>query len=165
MAGRGRATKGAAQMALADLYLWRSSFMQTGEWAKVVEWTQKVITSNQYSLVQTGWFNVHNPGAKAANNENIFFMVAAGAPGRQNSAFINAHGPRLLGFDTGGGFGSNLVTPWQLGIYANGDVRGRVGPVPVVGTRQSDSVAYRNYGCSTGVVRGFTDSGGRCGVG
>ena len=163
-AGRGQATKGAAQMALADLYLWRSSYMQTGEWAKVVEWTGKVIDSGQYGLVQTGWFNVFNPGAKAANNENIFFMVAAGAPGRQNSAFINAHGPRLLGFDTGGGFGSNLVTPWQLGIYSNGDVRGRVGPVPVVGTRQSDSVAYRNYGCSTGRVAGFTDAGGNCGT-
>jgi starch-binding outer membrane protein, SusD/RagB family len=162
-AGRGQATKGAAQMALADLYLWRSSYMQSGEWSKVVEWTNKVIQSGEYGLIQSGFFNVFNPGAKAANNEQIFFMVAAGAPGRQNSAFTNAHGPRILGFDTGGGFGSNMVTPWQLSIYAAGDVRGRVGPVPAVGTRQADTVAYRNYGCSIGVVRGFTDNGGRCG--
>jgi starch-binding outer membrane protein, SusD/RagB family len=162
-AGRGQATKGAAQMALADLYLWRSSYMQTGEWNKVVEWTNRVIQSGEYGLVQTGFFNVFNPGAKAANNEQIYFMVAAGAPGRQNSAFTNAHGPRLLGFDTGGGFGSNMVTPWQLSIYASGDIRGRLGPVPVVGTRQTDTVAYRNYGCSLGTVRGFTDQGGRCG--
>jgi hypothetical protein len=38
-----------------------------------------------------------------------------------------------------------------------------VGPVPVVGTRQGDTVAYRNYGCSTGRVAGFTDNGGTCG--
>jgi starch-binding outer membrane protein, SusD/RagB family len=162
-AGRGRPTKGAAQMILADLYLWRSSYLGTGEWNKVLEWTGKVIASGEYSLVQTGWFNVFNPGAKAANRENIFFMVATGSPGRQTSVFINLYGPRILGFNVGGGFGTNQVTDWQLGIYANGDIRGRVGPVPVVGTRQSDTVAYRNYGCSTGAVRGFTDQGGRCG--
>jgi starch-binding outer membrane protein, SusD/RagB family len=161
--GRGRITKGGAQMALADLYLWRSSYMGTNEWGKVAEWTQKVIDSGQYGLVQTGWFNVFNPGVKAANNENIFFMVATGAPGRQNSAYINAYGPRALGFGTGGGFGVNQVTEWQLSIFADGDIRGRVGPVPVVGTRQTDTVAYRNYGCSTGRIAGFTDAGGTCG--
>jgi starch-binding outer membrane protein, SusD/RagB family len=161
--GRGRITKGGAQMALADLYLWRSSYMGLNEWDKVVEWTQKVIDSNQYALVQTGFFNVFNPGVKAANNENIFFMVATGAAGRQNSSYINAYGPRQLGFGTGGGFGVNQVTEWQLSIYAPGDIRGRVGPVPVVGTRQNDTVAYRNYGCSTGKIAGFTDQGGTCG--
>ena len=35
--GRGRITKGGAQMALADLYLWRSSYMKLNEWAKVAE--------------------------------------------------------------------------------------------------------------------------------
>jgi hypothetical protein len=162
-AGRGRPTKGAAQMALADLYLWRSSFMGTNEWQKVVEWSDKVITSGQYGLVQTGFFNVFNPGVKAANNENIFFMVATGAAGRQNSSYIDAYGGRKLGFNTGGGFGVNLVTQWMLDSYIKGDVRGTIGAVPVVGTRQGDSIAYRNYGCSTGRISGFTDQGGTCG--
>jgi starch-binding outer membrane protein, SusD/RagB family len=161
--GRGRPTKGSAQMAIADLYLWRASFMGLPEWNKVDEWTKKVIDSGQYSLVNTGFFNIFNPGVKAANNEYIFFMVATGAAGRQNSAYINAYGPRQLGFGNGGGFGVNQVTEWQLKLYADGDIRGRIGPVPVVGTRQSDTVAYRNYGCSTGKVAGFTDDGGRCG--
>jgi starch-binding outer membrane protein, SusD/RagB family len=164
-AGRGRITKGGAQMALADLYLWRASYLgQTADWAKVTEWTQKVIDSGQYSLVTSGWFNVFNPGVKAANNENVFFMTAVGASGRQNSGYINAYGPRALGFNVGGGFGVNQVTEWQLSVYAPGDIRGRVGPVPVVGTRQNDTVAYRNYGCSTGRVAGFTDAGGTCGT-
>jgi hypothetical protein len=162
-AGRGRPTKGAAQMALADLYLWRSSYMGTNEWQKVVDWTDKVVSSGQYSLVQTGYFNIFNPGVKAANNENIFFMVATGAAGRQNSAYTNAYGGRKLGFGTGGGFGVNLVTQWMLDSYTKGDIRGTIGAVPVIGNRQSDSIAYRNYGCSTGKISGFTDQGGTCG--
>ncbi|GAC1516249.1 MAG: RagB/SusD family nutrient uptake outer membrane protein [Gemmatimonadaceae bacterium] len=149
LAGRGRATQGAAQMALADLYLWRSSYMLANEWDKVAAWSKKVIDSGQYSLVQTGFFNVFNPGAKANNTEQIFFLVATGTPGRQTSGFVNAHYPRSMGFNTGGGYGTNQVTEWMLGSYTPGDVRGSLGPTMKPGSTQSDTMAYRNYACST----------------
>src|SRR5215217_7576987 len=148
-AGRGRATKGAAQMVLADVYLWRSSFMLQNEWDKVAEWSKKLIDSGQYSLVQTGFFNVFNPGAKAANNENIFFLTATGTSGRATSGFVNVHYPRSLGFNTGGGFGTNQVTPWMLNSFAKGDVRGSMGQNRTITVSPADSFAYRNFACST----------------
>ena len=39
-----------------------------------------------------------------------------------------------------------------MSSFIPGDVRGVVGPVPILGTNQSDTVAYRNYGCSTGRI-------------
>ena len=48
---RGRATRGAAQMALADLYLWRASFMkQTADWQNASDWAKKVIDSGDWGL-------------------------------------------------------------------------------------------------------------------
>lgn len=151
-AGRGRVTKGAAQMALADLYLWRSSYHGQNEWQQASDAAKRVIDSNQYSLVQTGFFNVFNPQTKAANNENIFFWVATGTQGRSTSAFVNAHAPRDLGFNIGGGFGVNRANPAFVASYIAGDVRGVLGKGTLVaGMFPNDTVAYRNYACSTGV--------------
>ena len=165
-AGRGRATKGAAQMALADLYLWRSSFMLTNEWQQASDWAKKVIDSNQYSLVETGWFNTFNPSAKTNNTEYIYFQVSTGTAGRATSQFVNLHAPRDLGFGTGGGFGTNRATHSHVASYADGDIRGRLGGTDRVGMFETDTVAYRNYACSA--TTRFTGSsagpnGGFCG--
>jgi hypothetical protein len=148
VAGRGRATKGAAQTVLADLYLWRSSFVQTGEWQQAADWAKKVIDSGEYSLVTTGYFDVFNPRAKAANQEDILFLVASGVPGGQNSAFPNVFFPNALGQNAGGGFGTNVPTDWMVNSFAPGDVRGVVGQSTVPQAVPDDSFAYRNYGCS-----------------
>jgi hypothetical protein len=147
--GRGRATKGAAQTVLADLYLWRSSYLGTNEWQQASDWAKKVIDSGEYSLVTSGYFNIFNPGAKAANHEDILFLVASGVPGGQNSAFPNVFFPNALGQNAGGGFGTNVPTDWMVKSFAKGDVRGVVGKSSVPQSVPSDSFAYRNYGCST----------------
>jgi hypothetical protein len=146
--GRGRATKGAAQTVLADVYLWRSSFLGSGEWQQSADWSKKVIDSGEYQLVTTGWFNIFNPGAKAANHEDILFLVASGVPGGQNTEYPNIYGPNALGQNAGGGFGTNVPTDWVVKSFAKGDVRGVVGRSSVPQSVPSDSFAYRNYGCS-----------------
>ena len=140
-AQRGRATRGAAWMALADLYLWRSSFMLSGEWEKAAAWSRRVIDSGLHAL-EPGYFDTFLPRNEAGNREMIFALVATGTAGRSTSGFVNAYFPRELGFGTGGGWGVLRPTPWHLASYARGDVRGAVGP-------QSDTVAYRTSGCST----------------
>src|SRR5438034_444205 len=47
---QGRVTKGAAQMALADLYQWRSSFMLKNEWQLASDWADSVIRSGVWGL-------------------------------------------------------------------------------------------------------------------
>ena len=167
-AGRGRATKGAAQMALAEFYLWRSSFHGTNEWQQASDWAKKVIDSGQYSLVETGFFNIFNASNKANNNEVIFGLVATGNQGRQTSGFVNRHGPRDLGFGFGGGFGAARASNWHVASYAPGDIRGVVGKGTLrPGMFEADTVAYRDYGCSTSRPNfpGFAagPNGGFCG--
>jgi len=44
---QGRPGKSAAQMALADLYLWRSSFMKTNEWQLAASWAKRGFAARQ----------------------------------------------------------------------------------------------------------------------
>lgn len=167
-AGRGRATKGAAQMALAEFFLWRSSFHGTNEWQLASDWAKKVIDSGQYSLVETGWFNIFNASVKASNPELIFFMVGSGVQGRQTTNFVNRHAPRDLPENLGGGNGSARATAWHVLSYAPGDIRGNVGPPTLrYGFFENDTVAYRNYACAGSRVNqpGWTTgpNGGFCG--
>lgn len=163
----GRATKGAARMALADIYLWRSSFHLQNDWNKASAAAKRVIDSNQHSLVRTGFFNIWNATAESANRERIFWLEATGIQGRSTTQYVNLHGPRDLGFGTGGGFGTNPATWWHVKSYAPGDVRGTVGGTTRPGMFEADTFAYRNYACSTGTR--FTGSspgpnGGFCGT-
>jgi hypothetical protein len=147
-AATGRATKGAAQMALADLYTWRSSFLKSNEWQKASDWAKKVIDSGTYGL-NDSYLATFLP-ANRGNREMIFRIVAA-PDNRANTTFVSTFFPRVLGFSpAGGGFGLVQPTTWMLGSYAPGDVRGSVGP-------QSDTVAYRTSGATAaGVTRTFT---------
>jgi hypothetical protein len=146
--GRGRATKGAAQTVLADLYLWRSSFLGTNEWQQASDWAKKVIDSGEYHLVTTGYFDVFNPGVKTANHEDILFLVASGVPGGQNTAFPNVFFPNALGQNAGGGFGTNIPTKWVVSSFAPGDVRGVVGKSSVPQSVPSDSFATGTTGAA-----------------
>jgi len=142
----GRATKGAAQMALADLYLWRSSFMGTNEWQQASDWAKKVIDSGVYEL-HDSYFATFAPSNKSSNPETIFRLIGTGS--RAGTGIVNTFYPRQLGFagSPGGGFGLIKPTLWFLESFVNGDIRGNTGP-------QSDSVAYRTTACYTDLSRG-----------
>ena len=142
----GRATKGAAQMALADVYLWRSSYMLTNQWQQASDWAKKVIDSNLYAL-NNSFFGTFLPSNKSGNREMIFRIVASGD--RANSSFTSTFYPRQLGFagSPGGGFGLLKPTQWFMDSYASGDIRGSRGP-------QGDTVAFRTTACFTDPSRG-----------
>lgn len=145
--GAGRAPKAAAQMALADLYLWRSSFLKSNEWQKASDWARKVIDAGGYGLNDSylGTFLPSNKG-----NREMIFRIVGVADSRANTGVVSTYFPRILGFSpAGGGFGLSQPTTWLLNSYARGDIRGSVGPT-------SDTVAYRTSGSTAaGVSRTF----------
>jgi starch-binding outer membrane protein, SusD/RagB family len=132
-------------MALANVYVWRSSFMVSNEWQQASDWSKKVIDSNQYAL-NNSYFGVFLPSNR--NNREMILRVVA-APDRAGTTYTNTFGPRQLGFtgSPGGGFGTLKPTRWFLSSYARGDIRGSVGP-------QGDTVAYRTTGCFADPARG-----------
>lgn len=132
-ANAGRATKGAAGMALADLYLWRASFLKSGEWQQASTWAKKVIDSGIYAL-SDDYIATFLPSNKG-NREMIFRVVSSGVDARSSSAFGQTYYPRVLGFNAGGGFGIVHPTDWFYDSYAAGDYRKEAG--------------YRTTGCST----------------
>ena len=129
----GRATKGAAEMALADLYLWRSSYRQTGEWQLASDWAKKVIDSGVYGL-NDDYLSTFLP-ANHGNKEMIFLIPGSGVQSGTSMNLGCMILPRALGFGTGGG--CEVVgqpTAWHYGSYLAGDYR--------------KEVTYRTSGCS-----------------
>jgi starch-binding outer membrane protein, SusD/RagB family len=154
----GRASKGAAQMALADAYLWRSSFLATNEWQKASDWAKKVIDSGTYSL-NNGYFSTFLASNKGAANREMIFRVVGRAQTGGNTNLWQAFYPRIMGFVSGsdrGGFGGVQPTDWFLASYAKGDIRGTVGPErgTTAADYAADTVAYRTRGCTSGTTVG-----------
>jgi starch-binding outer membrane protein, SusD/RagB family len=119
----GRANKGAAQAYLAKVYMYR------GNWAKVLELTDAVITSNKYSLV-TDYnliFRERAVGGQGGNNNSeSIFEVQTGVNAGENAVsplFSNGQGPRGRGGWNDLGFGFNTPTANLAGIYEGGDTR------------------------------------------
>ena len=130
----GRASKGAAEMALADLYLWRSSFRKTGEWQLAADWAKKVIDAGTYGL-NDDYLSTFLP-ARHGNKEMIFVLPSSGINGRTSMNLGCLILPRVLGFGTGGGCEViGQPTQWHYGSYLAGDYR--------------KEVTYRTSGCST----------------
>jgi starch-binding outer membrane protein, SusD/RagB family len=138
---QGRVTKGAAEMALADLYLWRSSFMSKAEWQQASDWADSVIASGIWGLNDNylGTFRPSNRG----NREMIFYISNTGLDERTSSVFQLFYYPRDWGLDAGQGGGWGLIHPtdWFLNSYLAGDYRGSRGV-----DYTSDS-AYVSGGC------------------
>jgi hypothetical protein len=138
-ANAGRVTKGAAQMALADLYVWRSSFLKTNEWQKASDWAKKVVDNAAYGL-NDNYFATFLPTNRG--NKEMIFRIVASPDSRGSTAAVNTYFPRILGFSPqGGGFGVSQPTDWLVSSYAAGDYRGNSGS-------QSDTVGFRTFGCS-----------------
>jgi len=120
---QGRATKGAAQMALADLYLWRSSYMGKNEWQQASDWSKKVIDSGTWSLLND-YLSTFLPKNKG-NREMIFVITNSGVTTNARSLFQLFYYPRDWGLDQGQGGGWGLIHPtdWFFSSYLTGDYR------------------------------------------
>jgi starch-binding outer membrane protein, SusD/RagB family len=119
----GRANKGAAQAYLAKVYLYR------GNWAKVLELTDAVISSNKYSLVNDYNFIFREKpvgGDGGNNNSESIFEVQTGINVGENAVsplFSNGQGPRGRGGWNDLGFGFNNPTTDLVSAYEAGDTR------------------------------------------
>jgi hypothetical protein len=121
----GRVTKGAARMALADLYLWRSSYRKTGEWQLAADWAKKVIDSGIYGL-NDDYLSTFLP-ADHGNKEMIFLIPSSGVFGATSMNLGCLILPRALGFGTGGGCEViGQPTQWHYDSYLAGDYRKEV---------------------------------------
>jgi len=140
---QGRLTKGAAQMALADIYLWRSSFHQKNEWQLAATWAKKVIDSGAWRL-SDDYFSTFLPSNKG-NREMIWVITNAGVSENSSSQFQLFYYPRDWGANAGQGGGWGLMHPtdWFLASYASGDYR-----ASTCATRDSTHCGYITGGCS-----------------
>jgi len=120
---QGRITKGAAQMALADLYLWRSSFLVTNQWDSASFWAKKVIDSGLWSL-NNDYLSTFQPRNKG-NREMILVITNSGLTTNTSSIFQLFYYPRDWGLDMGQGGGWGLIHPtaWFWNSYLTGDYR------------------------------------------
>src|SRR2546430_3529541 len=131
----GRAPRGAAEMALADLYLWRSSFRKTGEWQLAADWAKKVIDSTRIYGLNDDYLSTFLP-ANHGNKEMIGVIPSSTVQERSSMNLGCLILPRILGFGSGGGCEViGQPTDWQYGSYLTGDYR--------------KDVTYRTYGCSS----------------
>jgi starch-binding outer membrane protein, SusD/RagB family len=138
----GRASKAAAQMALADLHQWRSSFLGKPEWAQVAAATKRVMESGNWALTND-YLAPFLPANKGypANREVIWMTPASGVDGRTSTDAFCLWLPRELGFGSAGG--CEIIgqpTRWMLDSWAPGDYR--------------KEVTYRTEGCSTNATIG-----------
>ena len=137
----GRVTKGAAQMALADLYLWRSSFLKKNEWQLASDAAKRVIDSGIWRL-NNNYLSTFLPSNKG-NKEMILALANSGVTTNNRSLFQLFYYPRDWGLDQGQGGGWGLIHPtdWFWNSYLAGDYR-RSG-----GNDYTTQTAYIMGGC------------------
>ena len=136
-AAHGRASKAAAQMALAELHLWRSSFLRKNEWAQAAAASKRVMDSGNWALA-SDYLAPFLPANKGYpnNREVIWVTPASGVDGRSSTDAFCLFLPRELGFGSGGG--CEIIgqpTRWMYDSFPTGDYR--------------KEVTYRTGGCST----------------
>src|SRR5881296_658774 len=143
---QGRIRKGAAQMALADLYLWRSSFMLSNQWDSASYWAKKVIDSGLWSL-NNDYLSTFLPKNKG-NREMILVIANSGVTTNTRSLFQLFYYPRDWGLDQGQGGGWGLIhtTTWFYNSYLSGDYRRDTG------RGFASQGAYVWWGCSVSNV-------------
>src|SRR6266496_3348569 len=115
---QGRVTKGAAQMALADLYLWRSTYMLKNEWRQASDAAKRVIDSGLWSL-NADYLRAFRPSNKG-NREMIFVIANSGVNSRTGTIFQLFYYPRDWGLDRGQGGGWGLIHPTDCSSTATG---------------------------------------------
>lgn len=133
----GRASKASAQMALAELYLWRSSAQKKNEWAQAAAASKRVIDSGNWGLTPD-YIATFLPANKGypTNREMIWLTPSSGVDGRSSTDAFCLFLPRELGFGSGGG--CEIIgqpTQWMYDSFNKQDYRFQV--------------TYRTGGCST----------------
>ena len=118
---QGRATKGAAQMALADLHLWRSSHLSKNEWQQASAAARRVIDGGVWRL-NDDYFATYRP-TNRGNREMIFAIPNTGKDARTSNTFQLLYYPRDWGLDQWGGWGLIHPTNWHLNSFQAGDYR------------------------------------------
>ncbi len=119
----GRANKGAAQAYLAKVYLYQKN------WAKALEFSNAVITSGKYSLVNdyNFIFREKSVGGQGGNNSSeSIFEVQTGVNAGENAVsplYSNGQGPRGRGGWNDLGFGFNSPSSNLASAYETGDTR------------------------------------------
>ncbi|MDO6519560.1 RagB/SusD family nutrient uptake outer membrane protein [Zobellia uliginosa] len=122
----GRATKGAAQMLLARMYLNANIYFETGSFSdadlqKVVALATEVIDSGVYSLMDN-YLDIFNPAYELDNPEAIFvtrYSNVGGAGNNINQLSLNVH-PSFKNTNPWGGF---VVTADLVNSYLEDDAR------------------------------------------
>lgn len=138
----GRASTAAARMVLADLYLWRSSALQTGEWQQASDYAERVIDDPDWGLVDD-YLSQYLP-ARKANEEVIWMVASSGVEGRTSTNVECMWLPRVLGFGSAGGCEVlGQPTEWFYESWIPGDYR--------------FEVMYRTEGCSTNAEIGCVE--------
>lgn len=123
-ANKGRATKGAANTLLADVYVWRSSAESSNEWKKAADAAKTVIDSGVYSLVPD-YIDAFLPGSQNRSGE-IFAVQATAASGGSTVSTASWTYPREMGAGNPGGWGTYVPTASLLNLYQPGDYRKEV---------------------------------------
>ncbi|NUO94372.1 MAG: RagB/SusD family nutrient uptake outer membrane protein [Gemmatimonadaceae bacterium] len=152
----GRASKAAAEILLADLYQWRSSFLKKPEWQETSTWAKKVIDNPRWGL--TDDYLAQYLPANKGNKEVIFMNVSSGLDGRSSTDPNCNWLPRELGFNQAGG--CEVVgqpTRWQYESYLCStpdpltfNASGRIADTTRIKTCDyRKQVTYRLGGCST----------------
>lgn len=152
----GRASKAAAQILLADLYQWRSSFLKKAEWAQASTWAKKVVDNSRWGLMDD-YLAQYLPANKG-NKEVIWMSVSSGVDGRSSTDPNCNWLPRELGFNQAGG--CEVVgqpTQWQYESYLCAspapltfDAKGRIADTTSIKSCDyRKQITYRLGGCST----------------
>jgi hypothetical protein len=124
-AQKGRATKGAAEALLAELYLWRSSAEGKNELQLAADNAKKIIDAGTYRL-EPNYLTAFNPGSQL-RSEEIFAAQATAATNGPTVRTADMFYPVEMGSTGAGGFGSAVPLPWAVdSSYAPGDYRKEV---------------------------------------
>lgn len=121
-AERGRATRGAALMLLADAHRWRANMITSSvaDWQAAADAAQAVIDLGVYTL-EPDYARIHAPGSHA-RTEEIFAVTSIGGGGWwQSSLFGSVYWPRNLG--AGSGWAVVIPTAEFYESYIPGDYR------------------------------------------
>jgi hypothetical protein len=146
--GVGRASKGAAQMLLADVYITQK------RWAEAETLLRAIVSSGEYELMEN-YEDIFSESVGNKNNaESIFEIQYLEGPEGLNGNFLYAFMPRPISPQelqpiTGtsnpqplDGEGNNIPTPDIIAAYEDGDIRedASIAYVEIAGSDREDKV-------------------------